>query len=527
MQTKVSKVVSGTNKKGFTLLELLAVLVIIAALAVIAIPIFMNKSDEAKQVAHNETVRTLQKQAQTYIWEEQVSGEQENIIADMKEKGYIKEIPDNPIKEGVGAGVYVVRIEANGSVTVTPGIVPVTGIISGEAPPEPPEEGDTTPPTIALAKTGGNVTSEEVTATITDASAIAIKKWASGTQNIAYFAGAGTAIADTTFEAIANGIYTIYAKDAAGNEAVQTIDIENIVTIAEGKYIKFGSYLGQPIVWRVIHKEDKNGDGLGDLMLLSDKIISMKPYDAKDPAAPSTDGCRDDYGSNYWANSNIREWLNSTEATVAYSTQKPDADHVSVIGTAVNPYDTEAGFLTNFTANERNQVISVAHKSIVDNDNDGHDGGTAEHGYVNTGVDESVSVGAGANYNTAYYRNTTDKIFLPSLGELAEYVDGVLTYPSTTDYQIGYTTLQARNQSNYASDPANDTTAWYYWIRDAYAANSSGGRHVNTNGAVDSSNVYLGYEGVRPACILSSSSMTLDESSGADESEAYTILSFN
>ena len=57
------------NIKGFTLLELLAVLVIMATIAIIAIPIFMNKSDEAKIQAHKSNIREITNAAQRYEWE--------------------------------------------------------------------------------------------------------------------------------------------------------------------------------------------------------------------------------------------------------------------------------------------------------------------------------------------------------------------------------------------------------------------------------------------------------------------------
>ncbi|HCC06555.1 MAG TPA: hypothetical protein DEP72_00110 [Clostridiales bacterium] len=60
------------NKKGFTLLELLAVLVILAALATIAIPIFTNKGDAARLAAHKENLRVIEDAAQRYEWEKGV-----------------------------------------------------------------------------------------------------------------------------------------------------------------------------------------------------------------------------------------------------------------------------------------------------------------------------------------------------------------------------------------------------------------------------------------------------------------------
>jgi len=55
-------------------------------------------------------------------------------------------------------------------------------------------------------------------------------KWLAGNQNASAFSASGTDITVAReFDATDNGIYTIYARDAAGNETVKTIEIDNIL----------------------------------------------------------------------------------------------------------------------------------------------------------------------------------------------------------------------------------------------------------------------------------------------------------
>ena len=89
---------------------------------------------------------------------------------------------------------------------------------------------DTTPPTITLTpstteQTKNNIT---VTANVTDNVGVTVTKWASGNQNSDYFASNGTNLNGNTFIVTENGTYTVYATDAAGNESVRTIRIDNI-----------------------------------------------------------------------------------------------------------------------------------------------------------------------------------------------------------------------------------------------------------------------------------------------------------
>lgn len=87
-------------------------------------------------------------------------------------------------------------------------------------------------PTIHLSIGNGLPTNQSVTVTASvydRLSGISEVKWAAGDQPVSYFELAGTDFGGaSSFEAELNDIYTVYAKDRAGNAAVQTIEITNI-----------------------------------------------------------------------------------------------------------------------------------------------------------------------------------------------------------------------------------------------------------------------------------------------------------
>lgn len=73
---------------------------------------------------------------------------------------------------------------------------------------------------------------------------------------------------------------------------------------------------------------------------------------------------------NVWANSNIREWLNSVSQKVDFTTQEPVRPALigaySIGGQGDNPYADEPGFLSNFTQNERNVIRTITHDGVSD-----------------------------------------------------------------------------------------------------------------------------------------------------------------
>ncbi len=120
----------GLKKKGFTLLELIAVLVILAALSSIAIPIFTNKGGMARELSHNANVALLQRQAQSYLLTtDNIPEDGDDIIDLLVSNGYIKEKPQNPIKD---ADPYTIIYNAGtGKATVLPPEVEVTNTAAG------------------------------------------------------------------------------------------------------------------------------------------------------------------------------------------------------------------------------------------------------------------------------------------------------------------------------------------------------------------------------------------------------------
>jgi hypothetical protein len=57
---------------------------------------------------------------------------------------------------------------------------------------------------------------------------IIVQKYALGQQQSTYFANDGINITDSTFEVSANGTYTVYAKDRAGNETVTLVSVSQL-----------------------------------------------------------------------------------------------------------------------------------------------------------------------------------------------------------------------------------------------------------------------------------------------------------
>lgn len=93
---------------------------------------------------------------------------------------------------------------------------------------------DDIPPAISLTPSTTAPTQTDIVITV-DASdqesGIEIVKWAAGKQPASYFAAEGNSLQGTGFTVSENGLYTVYAKDKAGNEQIETVEITNIYKI--------------------------------------------------------------------------------------------------------------------------------------------------------------------------------------------------------------------------------------------------------------------------------------------------------
>lgn len=248
---------------------------------------------------------------------------------------------------------------------------------------------------------------------------------------------------------------------------------ETVASLNVGDYIQFGSYFGEPILWRVINKNDDDS-----VLLFSERILCLKPFDAAESGKYNSAGGsytsdieRQKTGSNNWENSNLREWLNSADQTVQYTTQPPKKTTL-VYGNNRSEY--EPGFLNNFTQDEIDAIQPVTHKSILASvDSSMKDGGTQVLDYE---YDLSDPV---ENYDTAYYKNVTDKVFLLDEKEIREYV-----------FNRGYECkrIPTEKAAIYA-DETQDTylmhgNEWPYWLRSPEAKFSQLVRHVYSDGYV-------------------------------------------
>ena len=135
------------------------------------------------------------------------------------------------------------------------------------------------------------------------------------------------------------------------------------IQINIGDYIQMGKYNDVPILWRCMDINDEYGT-----LLLSDKILCFKAFDAAgkhdyDDIFQNVEK----HGSNFWEDSNIRAWLNSTAPAGAVEWPcgvPPIAENVK---DGENPYADEKGFLAdgNFTESERSAMKPVSQWTLL------------------------------------------------------------------------------------------------------------------------------------------------------------------
>lgn len=215
-------------------------------------------------------------------------------------------------------------------------------------------------------------------------------------------------------------------------------------------------------------------------MIYSEKILCLKSFDAaesgkyEDDEGKSYNGdeYRQKLGSNNWENSNIREWLNSDEIKVNYTTQPPTKDAVYE---GCNAFSTESGFLSNFSSDERSSIKPIVHKFILSEPNKRLRTGGSEKHIWNADIGDCVQ-----NFDEAYYKNVTDKVYLLDLKEIHDYV-----YSRGWEYRR-MPTEEAIESSSY-KNPKTLTTKkyWWNWTRTPYSDNSSYVRTIQRNQEFD------------------------------------------
>ena len=245
-----------------------------------------------------------------------------------------------------------------------------------------------------------------------------------------------------------------------------------------GQYISLGKYNGKDIIWRCVSVDDK-----GSLML-ADKVIDTLPYDAKTndnnrSKSHSRNYNRDTYGSNYWKDSNMRSWLNSTAVAgeVKWLCGNPPRED-SVNG---NAYDQKAGFLNDFSKAEIAAMKNVTQRSIVSHPeyNLGfHDGEGRSDLEFNRDIENVAN-----NFDSAYGENSTEKVFLPDVKQVNT------VWKNFGNYYI------ARNEQG---------VAWPYWLRTPYSSCNHLMRYVESSGSIERHYPMTDYMGVRPAFYLDS-----------------------
>ena len=245
-----------------------------------------------------------------------------------------------------------------------------------------------------------------------------------------------------------------------------------------GNYISLGKYNGKDIIWRCVSIDEKGA------LMLADNIIDTLPYDAMTndnnrSKSHSRNYKRDTYGSNYWKDSNMRSWLNSTAAADEVKWLCGNPPRTGYV--KGNAYDRKAGFLNDFSKAEIAAMKNVTQRSLVSHPEYNHgfyDGDGRSDLELNFDIENVAS-----NFDSAYGENSTEKVFLLDVKQVNT------VWKNFGNYYVG------RNEQG---------SEWPYWLRTPVTDCNHDMRYVHSNGSVGREWPNTDYIGVRPAFYLDS-----------------------
>lgn len=105
------------NKKGFTLVELLAVIAIIGIILIISVPQLINNLSSAKQTAYNKLEKLIISAGRNYIVDHDISIPTSVSVSELCDNEYLTCPIENPINKSNMAGY--VNVDINNIYTYT------------------------------------------------------------------------------------------------------------------------------------------------------------------------------------------------------------------------------------------------------------------------------------------------------------------------------------------------------------------------------------------------------------------------
>lgn len=241
-----------------------------------------------------------------------------------------------------------------------------------------------------------------------------------------------------------------------------------INAVKMGGVVSYGTYNGHALKWNVVEQKGNQVTlFMTEPLKNTDSTFQNMPFSL--PDASSTNYYVSSSGSGDWEQSGLRSWLNGDFYTNAFANKTP--------------------------------ITPIAHNYILPKiDIAKATSGSQYHTYQ-SGTSTTVS-NAVTNYQVAYKRMVTDKVFLVSIEEIANSV-----YPAIGSDYYGY----------YAKGD------YYYWTRDANGNSDASIRRVHKSGGIDMSAANSSIDAVRPAITIDASHLVDPTKKAGTPANPYTV----